>query len=83
MAVPAVPLPFPGHGRPSLMPFQPRALLAPAKEPQPAAPVSGSPEPMEQAAEAAAGEANAMDAAAMFRDNEVGRRFASIKRYQI
>ena len=64
MAVPAVPLPFPSHGRPSLMPFQPRALLAPAKEPQPAAPVSGSSEPVEQAAGAAAGEANPMEAAA-------------------
>ena len=64
MAVPVVPLPFPSHGRPSLMPFQPRALLAPAKEPQPAAPVSGSPEPVEQGAGAAGGEANPMEAAA-------------------
>ena len=64
MAVPVVPLPFPSHGRPSLMPFQPRALLAPAKEPQPPAPVSGSPEPVEQAAGAAAGEAYPMEAAA-------------------
>ncbi|MFN9547124.1 MAG: hypothetical protein ACK6AD_08665 [Cyanobacteriota bacterium] len=64
MAVPAVPLPFPGHASPSVVPFQPRALLAPAKEPQPPAPVSGSPEPVEQAAGAAAGEANPADAAA-------------------
>ena len=46
------------------MPFQPRALLAPAKEPQPAAAVSGSTEPVEQGAGAAAGEANPMDATA-------------------
>ncbi len=42
MAVPAVPLPFPVHGSPSVVPFQPHALLAPAKDPQQSAPVSGS-----------------------------------------
>jgi hypothetical protein len=53
MAMPAVPLPFPGHGSPSVVAFQPRALLAPAKDPQPAAPVSGSAEASQQATVAA------------------------------
>jgi hypothetical protein len=53
MAVPAVPLPFPGHGSPSVVPFQPRALLAPAKDPQPSAPERGSGEASQQAAVAA------------------------------
>ena len=53
MAMPAVPLPVPGHGSPSVVAFQPRALLASAKDPQPAAPVSGSAEASQQATVAA------------------------------
>jgi len=62
--MPAVPLPFPGHSSSPAGPFQPRALLDPAKDPQPEDPVSGSPKPVEQSVVAAVGNANPADAAA-------------------